>query len=167
MTARIKHPLQDAFDGYAANLKNPNLEGERIISVGRAAALAREMGQEKGAQAIWNEVPVLAGMPSFAQFYAGYEAHKDGFAEFARGSTVYPTAPGTPFSNAAGSYARALNYAAIAKAPAGVDSTEHWAGVQGANALLKAGFPEQAAQLTQAIESGVALAAVKTPDMPR
>ena len=163
----IKHPLQDAFDGYAANLKNPNIAGERVISIGRAAGLAWDMGQEKVAQTIFNEVPLLAGMPRLAQFRAGYEAHKDAFAEFATGSVAYPTAPGTPFLNAAGSYARALHYAAIAKERAGGDSVEHWAGMHGANALLKAGFPKQAAQITHAIESGVALAAVKTPTMPR
>ncbi len=179
MTSIIDPTIRAAFDGYAANLKNPSFDSDqRIISVGRAAGLAWESapaseGQERNlwlsrAQAIWNEVPVVAGMPSFADFRAGYEAHQDAFAEaFKTGSTTYPTAPGTPFSNAAGSYARALHYATIAKARAGANGPEHWAGVHGVNALTAAGFPAQAQRIHDAIENGVALEVVNTPNIIR
>lgn len=150
--------IHEMFEQQFAYLNSGKAEreGSRAIAAGRAAGLAWDDGQENLALAIWQkEVAPVTGMPSFAEFRAGYKAHVDDFGEFADRHN-YP-AIGTAFSNAAGSYAYALDNA-VRGAAALAGGEAQWAGYWGAKALQAAGFPAQAEQLDKAIQSGTLLA---------
>jgi hypothetical protein len=163
--------LKSAFMGYAANLGEPKFGDEEAISAGRAAGLALEMGNFQMAQLMWrNYVPAVAGMPSLAQFRAAYETHSQLFKAFDTGEEkdgAAFTAPGTRFSNAAGSYARGLYYAARTTKAAGDNSLEFWASRWGSQALMSAGFFKEATRLSEAILKGQPLEMVqaKSPGM--
>ena len=121
MSAAINHStpaedLQTQFDKQLTYLLSGQAEkeGSEAISRGRAAGLAYDLGKQNLAQAIWSKgVPTVTGMPTFAQFRAGYEAHPEAFAEFH--GAGFP-AGGTAFSNAAGTFAYGLDVAVRGKA---------------------------------------------------
>ncbi len=137
------------------NSGKAEVDGSRAIAAGRAAGLAWQAGHKTIAQAIWSkEIPAVVGMPSFAEFCAAYEDNQLSFLEFADPKN-FPI-PNTAFSNAAGSYAYALDNAARGKAAlAGGESGS--VGDWGAMALTAAGFLEKAKQLNAAIVNGVLL----------
>jgi hypothetical protein len=154
--------LTVALTGYFKNLEGSNYKD--VISAGRAAGLALELDKPFMAQGVWQRtVPVVAGMPTLNEFRAGYEAHPNLFNAFATGEKdkAHFTAPGTRFSNATGSYARALYFAVNAKQLAVGESLEYWAAHWGVQALVSAGFPREAAQLSEAILKGRALETVQ------
>ena len=155
--AETQQEIRAAYDAYTSGLEQWDGQGSRAIAIGRTAGLALDLGKETIAQALWKEIPSLTGMPSLAEFRKGYEANPQAFAEF--GDLKHFPAGGTPFSNAAGSYAFALDNAAKATKPAVVDSEEYWAGHWGEKALTAAQFPTEAVQLNQAILDGKQLAA--------
>lgn len=141
------------------------LEGSRAIAVGRAAGLAWDAGMEKIAKAVWDkEIPSAAGMPNFIEFRKAYEVHHNAFGEFETGEGKAFTAVGTPFSNAAGSYAFALDNA-VRGNEALAGGAPQWVAYWGAKALEAAGFKEQAVQLNHAIMSGALLARQKAPEI--
>lgn len=147
-------------------------EGNPIIAAARAAALAKDAGLDNIAEAISSKyIPNVKGMPSFKEFRKGYEENKDkeGFKRFETGvpDPRHPTGaigfrhPGTKFSNAAGSYAFALDAAANGDAAfkngGDREPTGNWA----FDALTAAGFPEQAKILQEAVIAGIQLETVK------
>ncbi len=145
--------IRTAFDNQLSYLNSGRAdnEGSRAIAAGRAAGLAWDLGKENIAQALWSkEIPNVVGMPSFAEFRAGYEKNKAAFEAFDYGEDF--TASGTPFSNAAGSYAYALDNAARGKEALAGGETK-WVGVWGAKALVAAGFVDKAEKLNAAIIS--------------
>ena len=162
--AATQQEIQAAYEAYTSGLEQWDGQGSRAIAIGRTAGLALDLGKENVAQALWKEIPSLAGMPSLAEFRKGYEANPQAFVDF--GNIMHFPAGGTAFSNAAGSYAFALDNAAKANTPAGEDSVEYWAGEWGAKALTAAGFPQQATQLKQATHAGKALAAAPVKGSP-
>ena len=152
--------VQAAFTQQYAYLNSGNAEkeGSRAICAGRAAGLACDAGKENLAKAIWaKEIPAVAGMPNFADFRKGYLAHRNAFGEFETGEGKAFTAVGTPFSNAAGSYAFALDNVIRGRAAGG---DPHWVAHWGAKALEVAGFKEQAVQLSQAVTGVTSLGTV-------
>ena len=157
--------LQTQFDKQLTYLISGQAEkeGSDAIARGRAAGLAYDLGKQNLAQAIWNKGAVnVTGMPSFAQFRAGYEAHPDAFAAFSQ--SVHFPAGGTAFSNASGCLAYGLDHAArgkAAQAGGDVTATGYW----GEKALAAAGFAEPAVRLNQAVVSGTALGVTKSPSM--
>ena len=133
----------------------------KAIAAGRAAGAALEAGRREDAAAWWAQLPVVAGMPTLAEFAKGFEANAGKFGDWS--SAVHFPAGGSAFSNACGSLARVLVYASHGvKAQKGSDAVEEWAYDWGIRALRAAGLEAPA----KAAEANVLPAAVVGKRLP-
>ena len=140
-----------------AHAKNNPTEGEPAIALGRGAGAAKLLGDESSVTEIWQKLEQLKpgstcvkGMPNLDELLTGYSANPSNFAEF--GDTGHFSAGGNAFSNAVGSYARALAQISE-RVPAQVEGEENWAYHWGAKALKAAGLDKAAELIAGAPDS--------------
>ena len=127
------------------------IKGAPAIALGRATGIAMEKEQPEMAQFFWNRLVQMApsaanASANLGQMYLTYQQSPEQFAAFAPGLNGFTS--GSPFSNAVGSYAYALDYEAR--------GDEALAGGNGKDAQMWGQRARQLArpteQITQALE---------------
>ena len=95
--------------------------GSEAIALGRTAGLAKQMGCDATADALWNKLlllgpkdpkaPAVLRLPSLNELYAGFQANaaSGAFDRVASAGEYYATS-GLAFSNAMGSLAHMIDY---------------------------------------------------------
>ena len=149
--------LQQAFDLQVTHmLAHPN-DGSPAIALGRSAGLAKQLGYDRLAAQLWNQIGQLPGqanalpaqLPNLDDMHRAYSQNPGSFAEFAK-TENYP-APGSDFSNALGSYGFALDYARRGKTAIVGGGEPQYIASWGAQALSSAGYANQAGALAQLV----------------
>ena len=153
MTSELPQNTTKIFDDQLAyTLGRAENDGSPAIALGRTAGLAKILGLEKTAAHFWNQLGQLPpqtkpaeAMPGLDDLYSAYKNNPAAFSRFAN-KGEFP-APGTDFSNAAGSYAFALDYMRRGEAAIANGGEPFRIYDAGAGALHAAGFEQQAAKL--------------------
>jgi len=138
-----KGELLKAFDSQIAYMLS-GVQASPAIAYGRSAALAKMLGFDSIAKEASAKIAKIDGMPSFEEFYTGCLAHPENFGAFAD-KVNFPEL-GSAFSNAAGSYAFAMDYLANGEQALAGGQPE-WVCKWGATSLHAAGFEGQAKKL--------------------